>query len=143
MRIHGTVDFKQALQCSSRFLRPILTYVRFSPVTFSRIRSLKNVGNFSAIIHARAFSYRPWTLTTSSPAWGGPWGAGAPPPNFVCFVLLEMRKVIREKSIKNVHYRQTNVCTQVPANSTRRGHPTNFSERIRTHPSKRVCQAGL
>ena len=42
----------------------------------------KNVGNFSAIIHARAFSYRPWTSTTSSPAWGGPGGAGALPAKF-------------------------------------------------------------
>ena len=32
----------------------------------SQISTFKNVRNFSAIIRARAFSYRPWTSTTSS-----------------------------------------------------------------------------
>ena len=47
-----------------------------SEVEIKLKRRLKNVGNFQLsstrglLAIVRAFSYRPWTSTTSSPAWG-------------------------------------------------------------------------
>ena len=68
----------------------ISNWAERAELEMSRIR---NEPNFSAIIHARPFSYRPWTSTTSSPAWGGPGGREPPRLNFVLLLYVCVVKI--------------------------------------------------